>query len=118
MDKRQLPLFASRLVELGFKIWATEGTASVLRRYGIESKVVDKLSTRLDGDGNAQTHVVHAPGSVGKNVVELIEDGTIDMVLNTPNSRGSRADGGCQEERLSGDEHPGACPATVRHREA
>ncbi|KFJ01491.1 carbamoyl-phosphate synthase large subunit [Bifidobacterium thermacidophilum] len=93
MDKRQLPLFASRLVELGFKIWATEGTASVLRRYGIESKIVDKLSTRLDSDGNAQTHVVHAPGSVGKNVVELIEDGTIDMVLNTPNSRGSRADG-------------------------
>ena len=44
-------------------------------------------------DLNAQTHVVHAPGSVGKNVVELIEDGTIDMVLNTPNSRGSRADG-------------------------
>ena len=35
-DKRQLPLMAVRLVELGFSIWATEGTASVLRRYGID----------------------------------------------------------------------------------
>ena len=30
---------------------------------------------------------------MGKNVVQLIEDGEIDMILNTPNSRGSRADG-------------------------
>ena len=30
---------------------------------------------------------------IGKNVVELIENGKIDMVLNTPNSRGSRTDG-------------------------
>ena len=42
-DKRQLPLMAVRLVELGFSIWATEGTASVLRRYGIDSKIVDKI---------------------------------------------------------------------------
>lgn len=26
-------------------------------------------------------------------MVELIEDGSIDMILNTPNSRGSRSDG-------------------------
>ena len=49
-DKRQLPLFAVRLVELGFEIWATEGTASVLRRYGIESKIVDKIHSRVDTD--------------------------------------------------------------------
>ena len=46
-DKRQLPLIAVRLEELGFKLWATEGTASVLRRYGIESNIVDKISTRV-----------------------------------------------------------------------
>ncbi len=92
-DKRQLPLMAVRLVELGFDIWATEGTASVLRRYGIDSHIVDKITTRPDGSGSTTTTVDHVPGSVGKNVVQLIEDGTIDMVLNTPNSRGSRADG-------------------------
>ena len=91
-DKRQLPLMAVRLVKLGFTIWATAGTASVLRRYGIESKVVDKISSRPDTP-NGSGHVDHTPGSVGKNVVDLIDDGTIDMVLNTPNSRGSRADG-------------------------
>ncbi|RSX51963.1 carbamoyl-phosphate synthase large subunit [Bifidobacterium callimiconis] len=89
-DKRQLPLMAVRLVELGFHIWATEGTASVLRRYGIESNIVDKITGRLDSD---ETKVRHAEGSTGKNVVELIEEGKIDMVLNTPNSRGSRSDG-------------------------
>ncbi|WP_314686325.1 carbamoyl-phosphate synthase large subunit [uncultured Bifidobacterium sp.] len=92
-DKRQLPLMAVRLVELGFDIWATEGTASVLRRYGIDSHIVDKITTRPDGSGSTTTAIDHASGSVGKNVVQLIEDGTIDMVLNTPNSRGSRADG-------------------------
>ena len=92
-DKRQLPLMAVRLVELGFTLWATEGTASVLRRYGIESKIVDKITARVDTSVDAQVEIKHAEGSVGKNVVELIEEGKIDMVLNTPNSRGSRSDG-------------------------
>ena len=92
-DKRQLPLFAVRLVELGFQIWATEGTASVLRRYGIESKIVDKITARVDSDPDAPVQIDKAEGSVGKNVVELIEEGTIDLILNTPNSRGSRSDG-------------------------
>lgn len=89
-DKRQLPMLAVRLVELGFTIWATAGTASVLRRYGIESKIVDKITSRID---SAEAKVQHVSGSVGKNVVQLIEDNQIDMVLNTPNSRGSRSDG-------------------------
>ncbi len=92
-DKRQLPLFAVRLVELGFQIWATEGTASVLRRYGIESKIVDKITARVDSDPDAPVQIDKAEGSVGKNVVELIEEGAIDLILNTPNSRGSRSDG-------------------------
>lgn len=92
-DKRSLPLMAVRLVELGFTLWATEGTASVLRRYGIESKIVDKITARVDTSADTQVEVKHAEGSVGKNVVELIEEGKIDMVLNTPNSRGSRSDG-------------------------
>ena len=76
-DKRQLPLFAARLVELGFNIWATEGTASVLRRYGIDSKIVDKISVRMDSDPDDPITTYHAEGSVGKNVVQLIEEGAI-----------------------------------------
>ena len=59
-DKRQLPLFAARLVELGFNIWATEGTASVLRRYGIDSKIVDKISVRMDSDPDDPITTYHA----------------------------------------------------------
>ena len=88
------PLIAVRLEESWIrKLWATEGTASVLRRYGIESNIVDKISTRVDTDPEAPVEVHHAAGSVGKNVVQLIEEGKIDMILNTPNSRGSRSDG-------------------------
>ena len=91
-DKRQLPLMAVRLVKLGFTIWATEGTASVLRRYGIDSHVVDKITGRAD-TARGTAPVEHVRGGVGKNVVDLIDEGKIDMVLNTPSSRGSRADG-------------------------
>lgn len=91
-DKRQLPLLAVRLVELGFTIWATEGTASVLRRYGIDTRIVDKISSHGD---RAKVFPMnnYQEERIGKNVVELIENGKIDMVLNTPNSRGSRTDG-------------------------
>jgi carbamoyl-phosphate synthase large subunit len=91
-DKRQLPLMASKLQELGFKLWATKGTASVLSRYGIESQVVEKITTRVDSSVTP-IGVDQSEQEQGKNVVQLIEEGVIDMVLNTPNSRGSRSDG-------------------------
>lgn len=91
-DKRQLPLLAVRLVELGFSISATEGTASVLKRYGIDCEIVDKISNKLDST-NHPTCEITSTSRVGKNVVELIENGKIDMVLNTLDSRSSRADG-------------------------
>ena len=47
-DKRLLLLVAVRLEELGFKIWAHVGTASVLRSCGIGPKIVDKISGRVD----------------------------------------------------------------------
>jgi carbamoyl-phosphate synthase large subunit len=91
-DKRQLPLMASKLQELGFKLWATKGTASVLSRYGIESQVVEKITTRVDSSVTP-IGADQSEQEQGKNVVQLIEEGVIDMVLNTPNSRGSRSDG-------------------------
>ncbi len=47
----------------------------------------------MDTDPEHPIEIQHAAGSVGKNVVELIEEGQIDLILNTPNSRGSRSDG-------------------------
>ncbi len=114
----------------------------MLRRYGIDSKIVDKISVRMDSDPDDPITADHADGGIGKNVVELIEEGKIDMILNTPNSRGSRSDGysirsaaiaadlpqfttmtefsavlmaiEAVAQRLSDHEHSGSCQAAVR----
>ena len=78
-DKRAVILPAHRLRELGFDLVATEGTAEILARNGIAVKVVAKYSeTQESGE---------------PNVVDLINAGEIDMVVNTPSGGMARADG-------------------------
>uniref|UniRef100_UPI003B3B625E carbamoyl-phosphate synthase large subunit n=1 Tax=Pseudactinotalea sp. TaxID=1926260 RepID=UPI003B3B625E len=79
-DKRSVILPTSRLVELGFRIVATGGTASVLRRNGIQADLVRKGYEGRGPNGEP-------------TVVDLINTGEIDMVVNTPGSKGTRADG-------------------------
>jgi len=66
--------------DLGFKILATEGTALFLRQHGVECITVRKNSegTGLMGE---------------KTIVDIINAGEIDLVINTPVGRGTRADG-------------------------
>jgi len=78
-DKRAIILPAHRLHQLGFSIVATEGTAEILGRNGIAVEVVRKY-------GETQ-------GSGEENVVDLINAGRIDIVVNTPNGTSARADG-------------------------
>ncbi|MFM2719036.1 carbamoyl-phosphate synthase large subunit [Microbacterium mcarthurae (nom. nud.)] len=78
-DKRAVILPAHRLQELGFELMATEGTAEILARNGIRVEVVEKYS---------ETH-----GSGQPNVVDLINAGEIDMIVNTPSGGTARADG-------------------------
>jgi carbamoyl-phosphate synthase large subunit len=66
--------------ELGFHILATDGTAEFLRTKGIECTTVRKHS---DGTGTLGE----------KTIVEIINAGEIDLVINTPVGRGTRADG-------------------------
>ncbi|GAB3675006.1 carbamoyl-phosphate synthase large subunit [Angustibacter aerolatus] len=79
-DKRAMIFPVKRLVDLGFTVLATEGTAQVLRRNGVESTVVRKYSAGTGADGEP-------------TVVQRILDGEIDMVVNTPSGRAARADG-------------------------
>jgi carbamoyl-phosphate synthase large subunit len=79
-DKRSIVFPVKRLVELGFEILATEGTATVLRRNGIASTVVRKFS-RGRGPAGEPT------------IVDLITAGEVEMVVNTPSGQGARADG-------------------------
>jgi len=78
-DKRAVILPAHRLQELGFRLTATEGTAEILARNGIRVEVVNKYSaTQQTGE---------------RNVVDLINAGEIDIVVNTPSGGIARADG-------------------------
>ncbi|NUS73640.1 MAG: carbamoyl-phosphate synthase large subunit [Corynebacteriales bacterium] len=79
-DKRAMIFPIKRLSDLGFEIVATFGTAEVLRRHGIDARVVGKRSERShSGD---------------PDVVALIEAGEIVLVLNTPyGNAGPRLDG-------------------------
>jgi carbamoyl-phosphate synthase large subunit len=83
-DKRSMIFPVKRLADLGFEIWATEGTAEVLRRNGVRAKIV-----RKHGDG---------PGPDGEpTVVSRILAGEVDLIVNTPfgspGQSGPRLDG-------------------------
>jgi carbamoyl-phosphate synthase large subunit len=80
-DKRAIVLPVLRLQQLGFAILATQGTAEVLARNGIDARVVRKHSDAAPASGDART------------IVELISAGEVDIVINTPSGRTARADG-------------------------
>ncbi|MFZ0875048.1 MAG: ATP-grasp domain-containing protein, partial [Pseudonocardiaceae bacterium] len=75
-DKRAMVFPAARLADLGFEVLATRGTANTLRRNGIHCTVVRK----------------HFEGP--DNIVDLINAGQVDMIINTPyGNPGPRVDG-------------------------
>ncbi len=74
-DKPTATQLAASLHDLGFTIMATGGTAQAIRRMGVPVERIQKLS-----EGSP-------------NVVEAIEAGDVDLVVNTPTGSGARADG-------------------------
>ncbi|UGQ13061.1 carbamoyl-phosphate synthase large subunit [Yinghuangia sp. ASG 101] len=79
-DKRSMIFPVKALVDLGFEILATQGTAEVLRRNGVTATVVRKQS--------------EGPGPNGEpTIVQLIHDGGVDLIVNTPFGTGGRLDG-------------------------
>ncbi|WP_136706859.1 carbamoyl-phosphate synthase large subunit [Agromyces sp. H66] len=78
-DKRAIVFPILRMQQLGYEIAATAGTAEVLHRHGITARVVRKFS--------------EGPSPDAASVVELINRGEVDVVVNTPSGRSARADG-------------------------
>jgi len=71
---------ARELSSLGFRILATDGTAKFFAEHGIPNVIVRKNS--------------QGTGSMGeKTIVEMLNNGDIALVINTPVGRGTRADG-------------------------
>lgn len=64
-DKREIPQTAKKFLDLGFKIYATKGTAAVLEEHGIPAEVVPKIH---ESDHNTLT---------------LIESGKVGYVIST-----------------------------------
>ncbi|MDD5080002.1 MAG: carbamoyl-phosphate synthase large subunit [Candidatus Omnitrophica bacterium] len=73
-DKRAVVFIAKKLVDLGFQVYSTSGTAAALEKNGIDVKILPKLS-----EGRP-------------NILDLMKDGKIQMVINTPSGRIPRQD--------------------------
>jgi carbamoyl-phosphate synthase large subunit len=69
---------ARELVELGFSVAATVGTAGYLRAHDVE------VATLVGKVGLAD---------LGVNAVSMIASGEVNLVVNTPSGGGARADG-------------------------
>jgi carbamoyl-phosphate synthase large subunit len=74
-DKPAATQLAAGFHDMGFKVLATGGTSQAIRRMGVPVERIMKVS-----EGSP-------------NVVERIEAGEVDMVINTPTGSGARADG-------------------------
>ncbi|MDX2355497.1 carbamoyl-phosphate synthase large subunit [Dietzia sp. PP-33] len=86
-DKRSMVFPAQRLAALGFTVLATEGTALMLRRYGIACETVAKLTEAGDGPVDEQ-------GNPVRTIVDRINADEVDLILNIASSTGgTRADG-------------------------
>ncbi len=67
-DKQAVIPLARRLSDLGYKIYATLGTSTILRENGIPSNAIFRIS-----DGRP-------------NIIDMIEEKNVGWVLNTPSS--------------------------------
>lgn len=67
-DKQEIIPLAKRLYEMGFLIYATVGTSTLLREHGISTHALFRIS-----DGRP-------------NVVDLIEEKQVQWIINTPSS--------------------------------
>ncbi len=74
-DREKILPVARKLKEMGFRILATDGTAEFLRKHGIEAEVVLKVSQGRP------------------NVIDLIINGEIDLIINTPSGRRGKTEG-------------------------
>jgi len=73
-DKRHVVFIAKKLVDLGFDIVSTAGTAKVLAKNGIPVKPVYKVN-------EGRPHIL-----------DLIKNGEIHLIINTPSGKKPRAD--------------------------
>ena len=75
-DKEEAALIAKKFIDMGFNIYSTEGTSKFFEHKGIKTTVAKKLH-----EGRL-------------NIVDLIKNGDINLVINTPTGSSSKYDDG------------------------
>ena len=84
-DKRSIAAIARDFARLGFDVVSTGGTAKTLAASGVPCRKVNKVS-----EGHP-------------NIIDLIADGEVQLIINTPFGHGPRGDG--YELRLAAVRH-------------
>jgi carbamoyl-phosphate synthase large subunit len=97
-QKQHVTPFARQLVELGYSLVASTGTARSFQAAGIPCEPLKKLQ-----EGHP-------------NVLDLLIDGHIQLVMNTPRGKGARTDEG--KIRAAAVAHGVPCITTVQACEA
>jgi carbamoyl-phosphate synthase large subunit len=75
-DKHDIIPVARALVELGYRLLSTRGTAKALRSGGVDVQEIPKLQ-----EGRP-------------NLIDYMKNGDVDLVINTPSGKGARTDEG------------------------
>lgn len=63
-DKQEMLAIAQQMIDLGYTLTATEGTASALKQVGVSCRLVAKLDE-------------------GSDILDMLETGKVDLVINT-----------------------------------
>ncbi len=96
--KEHMVALAPRLVKLGFELCATDGTARAIESVGIKVERVKKLQ-----EGHP-------------NLIDMLIDGRVQMIMNTPRGKGARTDEG--RIRAASVSHGVPCITTIPAAEA
>jgi len=83
-DKNQLAAIASQLFDLGFNLHATPGTAHALREHGLEVEIAYRIAEKQHPDA-----------------LDLMREGRIQLVVNTPSKSGGAVRDGNMMRRLA-----------------
>ena len=93
-DKPEMIGIARGFEEMGIEIYATSGTCDALTAAGIACKRVNRVS---------QSH---------PNILDMIQSGTVDLIINTP-TKGRKHDSDGFKIRRSAVEHSVACVTAI-----
>ena len=93
-DKPEMIGIARGFEEMGIEIYATSGTCDALTAAGIACKRVNRVS---------QAH---------PNILDMIQSGTVDLIINTP-TKGRKHDSDGFHIRRSAVEHSVACVTAI-----